>query len=301
MPRLPRAGKHRLQVRSGAATASRPVHRLHAAVDPGLGRISPAPLRLANIREGASQLLRHTREGTAAPMTLPSALLGRARSCLQLHVQAGLRGSRVKESVVCHKKSCCVVPTHGGLVWCQAGSPPRRFPVPLAIPTHVVVFVVVCLVRRSAVLLAPFPAVGDRPAVFSAHNRGDHAFGRRVGSHGPPGLDGLENLPNLRWPPHFLRVRELISFALSSNALLVTREPDGIGVCVHRMMSASDAGKSLPRSLLKMALRLFLRIQKCRDGAGSTAPTVMKNSVFWKVGAGWWFGVSRLRAPRLGT
>ena len=50
-----------------------------------------------------------------------------------------------------------------------------------------------------------------------------------------------------------MRVRELISFALSSNTLLVTREPDGIGVCVYRIMSASE--KSLSRLLLKMAFR----------------------------------------------
>ena len=50
-------------------------------------------------------------------------------------------------------------------------------------------------------------------------------------------------------------MRELISFALSSNTLLVTREPDGIGVCVYRMMSASVTEKSLSRLLLKMAFR----------------------------------------------
>ena len=71
-------------------------------VDPTLGRISPAPLRLANIREGASRLLRHMREGTAAPMTLLSTLLGRIRSCLQLHIQAGLLSLRLNHVLVAH-------------------------------------------------------------------------------------------------------------------------------------------------------------------------------------------------------
>ena len=71
-------------------------------VDPLQGRISPAPQRLANIREGAQQLLRHLHEGTSPPMTILSTLLGRIRSCLQLHVQAGMRSLRLNHVLVAH-------------------------------------------------------------------------------------------------------------------------------------------------------------------------------------------------------
>ena len=74
-------------------------------VDPELGRLSPSPARLDRIRGDSRQLLRHMLDGTNAPMSLVASLLGRIRSCLQTHVQAGFRSLRLNHILVAHGRA----------------------------------------------------------------------------------------------------------------------------------------------------------------------------------------------------
>ena len=74
-------------------------------VDPELGRPSSSPARLDRIREDARQLQRHMIDGTSAPTSLVASLLGRTRSCLRIHVQAGFRSLRLNHILVAHGRA----------------------------------------------------------------------------------------------------------------------------------------------------------------------------------------------------
>ena len=74
-------------------------------VDPVLGRLSPSPARLERIRNDARQLQRHMLDCTSAPMSLVASLLGRIRSCLRIHVQAGFLSLKLNHILVAHGRA----------------------------------------------------------------------------------------------------------------------------------------------------------------------------------------------------